>query len=319
MNDPVYRCFSCMRKIDTREAVCPYCGYDNHVRDNGPGYLPEMMLQNQYLVGKVLGRGGFGITYIGYDFNLARRVAIKEYFPGTLATRNSETKSLVAFSKCEDVFKNGCKRALRESRMAARMGRISGSVQIYNVLAENNTIYIVMEYVDGQTLSAYVKEHGGKLSFDEALELLGPIAEALGKLHEAGVVHRDVKPENIMVRRETKETVLLDFGAARVLDNRTMSLSSQIYTVGYAPPEQCSTAAVIDARLDQYAFCGTLYFVLTGEVPMDCQLRLFTSQDMTPIHELNGSVAKRAEAAIMKGMSLKPRSGMPPCMNSWQR
>lgn len=138
-------------------------------------------------------------------------------------------------------------------------------MQVYNVLACNNTVYIVMEYVDGQTLSAYVKERGGKLSFAETIELLEPIAAALDKLHESGVVHRDVKPDNIMVRRGTKEAVLLDFGAAHALDNKTMSRGSQLYTVGYAPPEQCSTAAALDARLDQYAFCGTLYYVLTAK------------------------------------------------------
>mgnify|MGYP000030072379 CR=1 FL=1 len=305
MNAHLNRCFSCMQLVDTKDAVCPHCGYDNHDRQNGPGYLPEVLLYHQYQIGKMLGRGGFGVTYMGYDLNLMRRVAIKEYFPRDLSSRDSQNVSLTAYSDCAEAFQNGCERALRESRVAAALGRIPGIVQVYNAVTANNTIYIVMEYVEGQTLSAYVQEHGGKLSFEEALALLGPIAEALGRLHEAGVVHRDVKPDNIMVRRGSKETVLLDFGAARVLSNETMSLSSQIYTMGYAPPEQCATGAAIDARLDEYAFSATLYYALTGQTPMDCQLRLFTSKDMPPIHTQNDSVSSAAEAVIMKGMALK--------------
>ena len=182
----VNRCFACMQPIDSQEAVCPHCGHDNHLRDNGPGYLPEVLLYHQYRIGKMLGRGGFGVTYIGYDLNLKRRVAVKEYFPRDLASRDSRAVSLSAYSDCADAFKSGCERALRESQMAAGLGRISGIVQVYNAVSENNTVYIVMEYIDGQTLSDYVKEHGGKLAFAKALELLGPIAEALGKLHEAG-------------------------------------------------------------------------------------------------------------------------------------
>ena len=305
MNAHLNRCFSCMQPVDTKDAVCLHCGYDNHDRQNGPGYLPEVLLYHQYQIGKMLGRGGFGVTYMGYDLNLMRRVAIKEYFPRDLSSRDSQNVSLTAYSDCAEAFQNGCERALRESRVAAALGRIPGIVQVYNAVTANNTIYIVMEYVEGQTLSAYVQEHGGKLSFEEALALLGPIAEALGRLHEAGVVHRDVKPDNIMVRRGSKETVLLDFGAARVLSNETMSLSSQIYTMGYAPPEQCATGAAIDARLDEYAFSATLYYALTGQTPMDCQLRMFTSKDVTPIHTLNDSVSSEAEAVIMKGMALK--------------
>ena len=204
----VNRCFACMQPIDSQQAICPHCGYDNHVRDNGPGYLPEVLLYRQYRIGKMLGRGGFGVTYIGYDINLERRVAVKEYFPRDLAARDPNAMTLSAYSDCAEAFKSGCERALRESRMAANLGRIPGIVMVHNAISENNTIYIIMEYVDGVTLSAYVKEHGGKLSFAEALELLEPIAVALDKLHEAGVVHRAEKPETIKVRRGTKEPVL---------------------------------------------------------------------------------------------------------------
>ena len=119
-----YRCFACMHSIDTQQAICPNCGYDNHVRHNGVGYLPETLLHNQYLIGKALGCGGFGVTYLGYDLILNRIIAIKEYFPRNLATRDSQAMSLRMFTGCEGAFKNGCAQALRESRIAAALGRI---------------------------------------------------------------------------------------------------------------------------------------------------------------------------------------------------
>ena len=305
VNDSSFRCFACMQPIDTADAVCPHCGHDNHVRDNGPGYLPETVLQNQYLVGRMLGRGGFGVTYFGYDLALERVVAIKEYFPRELALRDSQSISLSAYSDHVADFTSGCERALRESRLAAGLGYIPCIVHVYNALMTNNTVYIIMEYIDGETLTAYVSRNGGKLSLQRTVELLQPIADALATLHARNVIHRDVKPDNIMIRRDSEKAVLLDFGAARVLDTRTMSLSSLIYSPGYAPPEQCSAITVADAKVDQYAFCATLYYALTGQIPMDCQLRLYTSRDMPAIHTFNDSVSPEAEAVIVRGMAVK--------------
>ncbi|MGN0995532.1 MAG: leucine-rich repeat protein, partial [Candidatus Ventricola sp.] len=304
MNSSVCRCFACMQPIDSAQAICPHCGHDNHVRDNGPGYLPQTMLREQYLVGKMLGHGGFGVTYIGYDLNLDRVVAIKEYFPLELALRDSRSAALAAYSDRTEDFAVGRDRALRESRMAASLGHVPCVVQVYNAVTANNTVYIIMEYIDGVTLTEYVGQNGGRLSLAQALKLLNPIAAALSMLHSRGIVHRDVKPDNIMVYRNSTDTVLLDFGAARVLDNKTMGRNSLIYSPGYAPPEQCSAAAAMDARIDQYAFCATLYFTLTGKPPMDSQLRMNTSRDMPSIRSINKGVPAEAESTIMRGMAL---------------
>ena len=166
-------CFACMNPIDAPEAVCPLCGHDNHTRDNGPGLLGHTLLQNQYLVGRVLGRGGFGVTYLGFDLNLERRVAIKEFFPSHLVMRTHDNQTLSALTGSEEDYQHGCQRALKESQVAARMGQIYGVVQVHNVLSANNTVYIVMDYVDGDTLTGYVEKHGGMLTLPEAAELCG--------------------------------------------------------------------------------------------------------------------------------------------------
>ena len=200
-------CFSCMKELTAPGGICPHCGHNNQHRDNGPGMLGSIMLNNQYQVGKVLGRGGFGITYIGYDHNLQTRVAIKEYYPAHLVQRNKDDITVSALSGSDKDYQRGVERALRESRMAAGLRNIPGVVQVYNVFQANHTVYIVMDYVEGKTLSHYVQDHSGRVLLPEAIHLLAPVARALQALHSRNVIHRDVKPDNIMIHRETGEGI----------------------------------------------------------------------------------------------------------------
>jgi serine/threonine protein kinase len=185
-------CFGCMHDLTTPGEVCPHCGHDNHIRHNGPGLLGETLLGGQYQVGRVLGRGGFGVTYIGYDLNLTQCIAIKEYFPTSLVTRSKDDLTLTAISGSEASYENGLQRALKEGRMAASLRRIPGVVQVYNVLPANNTMYIIMEYVEGRTLTDYVENSPAPLTPAQAQKLLAPVADALTRLHKMDVIHRDV-------------------------------------------------------------------------------------------------------------------------------
>ena len=158
------RCFNCMAELGEPDGICPKCGWDNQNRVNGEGKLEQMVLENRYLVGKALGRGGFGVTYIGFDLNLSHRVAIKEFFPLTLAYRQNDMTTVCPYSGNIEEYTAGLERARSEGLLIVSLGHISNVVQVYDVVppkmygssedTTNGTVYIIMEYIDGTTLSS---------------------------------------------------------------------------------------------------------------------------------------------------------------------
>lgn len=295
-------CFGCMHMLPAPEAVCPHCGHDNRIRVNDPTYLPATVLQGQYFVGKALGRGGFGITYLGYDMNLERVVAIKEYFPAAMANREAGSNTLHTYRESQGDYERGCQRALEEGRMVARMGNVPGVVQIYNVFQANGTVYIVMEYIQGVTLASMVKQAGGRIAWKQLLELMLPIMDALHTIHGMRVVHRDVSPDNIMIR-QNGQAVLLDFGAAHNVSEHTASEHSVSLRMGYAPIEQYSRTGKQDGRIDEYALCATMYHALTGVKPPDATERLFEESELQALAP--AGVPAAVEQVLLKGMSVK--------------
>jgi len=297
-------CFNCMGALEAPGAVCRHCGHDNRVRTNGPGYLQATVLQNQYFVGRALGRGGFGITYIGFDLNLQRVVAIKEYFPSSLIVRDGSSFTVRPFDKDDtEAFEHGCKRALEEGILIARSEMVSNVVQVYSAFPAHGTIYIVMEYIPGSTLTRIVKENG-PLNWQQSYRLMRPIMEALCQMHSQGIIHRDISPDNVMKRRNSDRTVLLDFGAAHsYTETNEHSVSLR---PGFAPPEQYNGKAAQDGRTDEYAVCATLYFLLTGRKPVDSTARVYGGAKLETPRELGVKLPSDIEQVLLKGMELKP-------------
>ena len=297
-------CFHCMKPIEEGQ-VCPHCGWDNRNRVNGEGQLEQSVLNNQYLIGHALGRGGFGITYVGFDLNLQRRVAIKEYSPMTMAHRYGDAKTVYSYVGMEEEFEHGKQKALEEGRTIAALKRIDNVVEAYNVFSENNTIYIVMEYVEGKTLTSLVKSQG-KFAWKEALHTLFPIMDALGKIHEKGYIHRDVSPDNIVMERETQEPMLLDFGAARSF-SQSKQRSSSVVRPGFSPPEQYSSTINQDLRTDIYSICATFYYLITGAYPAEGDMRFYTEDEelLLPVHEFGSNLPPAVEAVMLKGMAIR--------------
>lgn len=295
-------CFACMGVLPAPGAVCPHCGHDNRIRVNDPTYLPATVLQGQYFVGKALGRGGFGITYLGYDMNLERVVAIKEYFPAAMANREVGSNTLHTYCESQGDYERGCQRALEESRMVARMGNVPGVAQIYNVFQANGTVYIIMEYIRGVTLANMVRQAGGHIAWKQLLKLMLPIMDALHTIHGMRVVHRDVSPDNIMIR-QNGQAVLLDFGAAHNVSKHTVSEHSVSLRMGYAPIEQYSRTGKQDGRLDEYALCATMYYALTGVKPPDATERLFEDSELRALVPVG--VPAAVEEVLLKGMSVR--------------
>ena len=209
------RCLGCMR-IKGPGEVCEHCGYREGT-PNAPHQLAAgAVLKEQYRIGRVLGQGGFGITYLGWDLYLDIPVAIKEYYPSGMVMRDTTVTMAVAdVTGGEDGrFHHSRDRFMREAKMLARFSQLDEVVQVKNFFLANNTAYIVMEYVEGITLKQYVKQKGGKLAPREAFDILQPVIRALARVHKTGIIHRDISPDNIMMLPEGGAK-LLDFGAVR--------------------------------------------------------------------------------------------------------
>ncbi len=305
MLNPREYCFDCMSPLSAPDGVCPKCGKDNRVRKNANTELPFARLAGKYVVGRALGRGGFGITYIGLNGFLGKRVAIKEFFPEGICARSADRVKVHALSKeAEEKFEQGKRLALEEARTIAALSGMPNVVRVYDCFSVSNTVYIIMEYIEGETLAS-IAARKGALKWRETWEYMRPIAEALQTLHIQGLAHRDISPDNIMVRKDGNQPVLLDFGAAAPThaDGR---IRSGLAKEGYSAPEQYNASSPIDGRTDEYAWCATVYYLLTGVRPTGASQRRFGENSLKPPRKLHSDIPPAAQEALMKGMSLEP-------------
>lgn len=254
----------------------------------------------RYRLGPVLGRGGFGITYQADDLRLRRSVAIKELFPDH-ARRSG--RSVVVPGDAADGFARARQRFLREATTLARFGH-PGIVRIFAVFEEHGTAYIVLEQLDGLTLSQEMRRRQGPLSEAEALDVAGQVAAALSVVHWAGVLHRDVSPANL-VRTSDGRIVLIDFGLARADAFDHTTAMTRIVTPGYAPPEQYRGQARFSARADVYSLGATLYRLLSGQAPPDAAAR-GRGAGLAPLWRVNPTVSRVVSDAVDVALALDP-------------
>ena len=301
------------------------------------------VLAGKYLVGPVLGEGGLGITYAGYDLNMETRIAIKEYFPVELVSRDTTRTTdggsdrVISLSgEKSKTYQQGLKKYVDEARNVSQFSGTPGIVSVKDFFYENDTAYIVMEYIEGVSLKEYLKRKGGKLPEEEALAILRPVLEALEKVHEAGIVHRDISPDNIMLTFAGEDGVsdeigasgkggvsgaasgitsgaiygsiaavrLIDFGAARMTAKNDQKSLTIILKHGYAPEEQYRSHGEQGPWTDVYALCAVLYRMLTGTVPEPAMDRLFSDSLKRP-EELGAAVSPAVSEAILRGLAVK--------------
>ena len=244
--------------------------------------LPQGHRLQEYELVRVLGFGGFGMTYLGFDHNLDKAVAIKEYLPSDIATRTGDNSVVPQASQFRDDFEWGLDRFVDEARALARFDH-RHIIKVYRFFEAHGTAYIVMEYAEGETLSAFL-ERKGTLKEAELKAILYPILDGLEVVHGADFLHRDIKPGNIIIRDEDNSPVLLDFGSARqAMGARSRSVTS-IITPGYAPIEQYSSRGDQGPWTDIYALGGVCYRALTGEVPYDATDRM-RDDPLIPVSE----------------------------------
>jgi serine/threonine protein kinase len=296
--NPATLCIHCMQRKPLL-APCPACGQKDIPSKQHPLYLkPRTQLKQQYIVGKTLGQGGFGITYIGFDRWLHKKVAIKEYLPAALATRDFREASVIPLKRQELAFTQGLGLFIEEARNLAKFDH-PHIVRVLNFFEENQTGYMVMDYLEGNSLGEYLTQGGGKLSLSKALEIFRPILDALDVVHAEHLYHRDISAQNI--RMLTNGTpILIDFGAARHVIGEHSHTLDLVLKHGYSPIEQYSGRGKIGAWTDIYACGALLYLLLTGSLPPAATDRL-SEEPLLPLHRLPAHV----EAAILKALALK--------------
>ena len=260
-------------------------------------------LIGRYIIESVLGQGGFGITYLGIDELHEKKVAIKEFFPQGIVTRNIEYKDTVTvtFVGEKDNYEKGKERFLKEARTMAKFSKDEGIVKALDFFEINNTAYIVMEYLEGVTLKQYLRENQ-RIAPEDLIELLVPLIESLDEIHSQGMIHRDISPDNIMVLPDGR-IKLMDFGAARDYTEFGEKSLSIVLKPGYAPPEQYQTHGIQGPWTDIYALCATMYKCITGENPPDAIERVMDDH-LKKISAFGISVSPQIEKAIIKGMSI---------------
>lgn len=298
-------CPYCMTPVPEGE-TCPNCGLTAGNYVPSPHHLPPgTVLLDRYLIGRVLGEGGFGITYIGCDLRLEMKVAIKEYYPVNQATRNASASLNVSnlVGPAGAGFERGKLRFLNEARTMARLDKQSVIVSVKDYFEANNTAYIAMEYVEGTTLKELVEQRGGRIPPDELFRILEPLFGALSKMHDNHLIHRDISPDNLML--ENGEIRLLDFGCAREAAKGTETLTISLKQ-GYAPVEQYQSHGGQGPWTDVYALCATIYYCLTGQTPPQAMDRI-TEDNLILPSKLGVDISPEREQALLKGLRIQQR------------
>ena len=296
-------CPYCMTPVNEGE-TCPICGLTAGNYVPSPHHLPlGTKLLDRYLVGRVLGEGGFGITYIGRDLRLDMKVAIKEYYPVDRATRNAESSLNVSnfLGPSAHSFERGKQRFLNEARTMARMDKQKVIVSVRDYFEENNTAYIVMEYIEGTTFKELIEQRGGRIPPEELFRILEPLFSALSELHDAGLIHRDISPENLML--ENGKVRLLDFGCARESAGGSATMTVAL-KYDYAPVEQYNQKGQ-GPWTDIYALCATIYKCLTGNPPPRALDRI-TDDTLIPPSRLGVAITPQQERGLLRGLRVQP-------------
>lgn len=301
------RCMGCMEELSSNLEVCPNCGYKKGTPpENALHLAPETILSGRYIIGRVLGSGGFGVTYLAWDLEMERKVAIKEYLPKDFATRfPGQTVVSVFGGEQTQFFETGLNSFVDEAKRLAKFNSLNGIVNIYDSFLENETAYIVMEFLDGETLRDLAKREK-KIPYQQAVEYIIPVLRELEKVHAEGIIHRDIAPDNIFLTKDGK-VKLIDFGASKYATYLHSKSLSAVVKSGYSPEEQYRSRGKQGPWTDVYAISATLYRLITGEVPVDAQDRKNINEPENILKkpsELGIDIPANVETAIMNGLNL---------------
>lgn len=288
--------------------ICPSCGNDYTKSKQYPGILPAFtFLNNRYLIGRVLGKGGFGITYVAKDIVSNKICAVKEYMPSEYSSRSNGTMNITPYDndKARYVFEHGREKFKLEAQTLMRLRHNPVVVDILDYFYQNNTAYLVMEFLDGDDLRKMARKNGGRLDPEFTKQVFVTIASSLMEVHNLNILHRDISPENIIVTKDG-QVKLIDFGAARNFVSTQNKGMSILLKVGFAPPEQYDSKGCQGPWSDIYALCATFYNLVSGKALMDAMFR-YRGAEQPSLQALGCPVSPKTSAVIQRGMELDYR------------
>lgn len=297
-------CMNCF-SVKGQYEVCPFCGYVEGTPPEQPHYLtPGTILGNHFIVGTVIGVGGFGITYKCFDTTLGVAVAVKEFYPAGLVNRSpGESRVGLLSGDKKEQYGQQLRRFLMEAQSVAQFGKARDIVNVYDFFEENGTAYIIMEYIDGVLLKDYL-EKWGALDPDTAMSIIMPIIEAVKKIHSKGIIHRDISPDNIFISNEDSIKIF-DFGTARLNDSKEGMAGEQVIKVGYSALEQYRDKSRQGFFTDVYSVGAILYQMLTGVKPMESTEREFKDDLKSPM-QLGVKINANVDRAVMEALAVRP-------------
>ncbi len=297
---PESLCMGCMEEKGLAE-VCPKCEWKEGTEpDNPMQFPPRTVLNGRYVLGRVLGQGGFGITYLAWDKEAKKKRAVKEHFPQGLCTRSKNGLTIKPLNP--DAFDYGVGKFEEEANVQKRFKGHPCIVEMHDFFRVNGTAYLVMEYVDGYNLEEYLRRSGGKISFDLAARTLTPVMDALREVHAEKFLHRDLSPSNIYVNHKN-QVKLGDFGSTRqAIQDRTQNFTVTVKG-GYTAIEQFGGLGKQGAWTDVYGVAATLYRATTGRMPQPSPSRL-VDDELLPPSSLGIAIRAEQEAALLKGLSV---------------
>lgn len=284
---------------------CSRCGWTGDVVRTRPNCLsPGSILRDRYLVGQPLGQGGFSITYLVLDLSLNLRLCLKEFFPSSAVSRISGGQGVrVIDGQMEEAFREGLDQFLLEGRILARLSGKPGIIEVRDLFQMNGTAYMVMDLLEGVTLRNYLGGKKEKLPPEQVLKILMPIMDSLRAVHEEGIVHRDISPENVFLTTDGQAR-LLDFGSARDLPLRVVEGRSIVVKPGYAAPEQYRARGRQGAWTDVYGLSATFFRCVTGTPPPDALDRI----EEDPLQSLSDeefSLPVKWKKVLLRGMAVQ--------------
>lgn len=270
---------------------------------------PGTKLNGRYIIERVIGQGGFGITYYARHEMLEHFYAIKEFYISGFCSRNTSMHTVNLQGMQPEMYEKYKQRFVEEAKTVVSLEH-PNIVKVVDIFEENNTAYMVMPFVEGTSLQKLV-EKNGTLPYELTVNYIGQLSNAVGYIHNKHILHRDIKPDNVLVTPDNR-VVLIDFGSARAFVNDQEQRHTSILTHGYAPPEQYNAVSKKGNYTDIYAIGGVFYFCLTGQIPVDATTRLLEyASGKDPLQqpkELNHEVSEDVNRTIMKAMSLKPEN-----------
>lgn len=299
MGEKLKLCLGCMEP-KTDDGICPNCGYSNNA-PYLPSYIaPGKILNERYLVGKLLSYNGEGATYLAYDSVTNRKNFIKEYMPDTLCNR-VKGSSIISVNQNNLVqYKAFMSEFTELNKVLAKMRTLNHINPALDLFAENNTTYVVFDYVEGITLKEYLQENAGELSWDEVKKLFPPIFTTLSLVHNAGIIHRGISLDTIWYT--SREELLLTGFCITASRTANTELASEMYA-GYAAPEQYSSSNWQGTWTDVYAISAVLYRILTGCMPTEAISRIGNDNLCEPAL-INPNIPSNVSKVIMSGLKL---------------